>query len=107
MPASTARSWARAGGRSASAWAHWSSRQRRLVIFFFQVEVGIRDFLVTGVQTCALPISADIQPDERQGDRLPARRRRAAGRPQHLASGCPADVPAAQARKAVPAAEPV
>src|SRR5690606_32988570 len=25
-------------------------------IFFFQAEDGIRDFLVTGVQTCALPI---------------------------------------------------
>src|SRR2546425_10751864 len=28
------------------------------VIFFFQAEDGIRDKLVTGVQTCALPISA-------------------------------------------------
>src|SRR5687767_2851148 len=27
------------------------------VIFFFQAEDGIRDKLVTGVQTCALPIS--------------------------------------------------
>src|SRR5690606_40823084 len=27
--------------------------------FFFQAEDGIRDFHVTGVQTCALPISAD------------------------------------------------
>src|SRR2546425_9664484 len=27
------------------------------VFFFFQVEDGIRDKLVTGVQTCALPIS--------------------------------------------------
>src|SRR5690606_40323550 len=27
-------------------------------IFFFQAEDGIRDFHVTGVQTCALPISA-------------------------------------------------
>ena len=26
--------------------------------FFFQAEDGIRDKLVTGVQTCALPISA-------------------------------------------------
>ena len=26
-------------------------------IFFFQAEDGIRDRLVTGVQTCALPIS--------------------------------------------------
>mgnify|MGYP006982498723 CR=1 FL=1 len=28
-----------------------------LMIFFFQAEDGIRDRLVTGVQTCALPIS--------------------------------------------------
>ena len=27
-------------------------------VFFFQAEDGIRDRLVTGVQTCALPISA-------------------------------------------------
>src|SRR5690606_21135072 len=29
-----------------------------LVVFFFQAEDGIRDFHVTGVQTCALPICA-------------------------------------------------
>src|SRR3989441_2424443 len=29
----------------------------RLIFFFFQAEDGIRDKLVTGVQTCALPIS--------------------------------------------------
>src|SRR5690606_40307560 len=28
--------------------------------FFFQAEDGIRDFHVTGVQTCALPISTDV-----------------------------------------------
>src|SRR5690606_41054428 len=32
--------------------------------FFFQAEVGIRDFHVTGVQTCALPISAASGHDE-------------------------------------------
>src|SRR5690606_40366083 len=30
-------------------------------VFFFQAEDGIRDFHVTGVQTCALPISALLQ----------------------------------------------
>src|SRR2546425_8689382 len=30
-----------------------------LYFFFFQAEDGIRDKLVTGVQTCALPISFD------------------------------------------------
>src|SRR5256885_11297685 len=29
-----------------------------VVSFFFQAEDGIRDYKVTGVQTCALPISA-------------------------------------------------
>src|SRR3989440_6117734 len=28
-----------------------------LLFFFFQAEDGIRDLIVTGVQTCALPIS--------------------------------------------------
>src|SRR5690606_40833410 len=30
------------------------------LFFFFQAEDGIRDFHVTGVQTCALPISENI-----------------------------------------------
>src|SRR6266508_5003345 len=30
------------------------------VFFFFQAEDGIRDGHVTGVQTCALPISLDV-----------------------------------------------
>ena len=32
-----------------------------LVFFFFQAEDGIRDVLVTGVQTCALPVSEEIE----------------------------------------------
>src|SRR5687767_16023890 len=36
--------------------------------FFFQAEDGIRDKLVTGVQTCALPIySADLGAPQRRG----------------------------------------
>src|SRR5204863_3665121 len=31
--------------------------------FFFQAEDGIRDLYVTGVQTCALPISASLSID--------------------------------------------
>src|SRR5256884_6543545 len=31
---------------------------RTILYFFFQAEDGIRDVAVTGVQTCALPISA-------------------------------------------------
>src|SRR6266705_6210765 len=38
------------------------------VFFFFQAEDGIRDRTVTGVQTCALPISSG-----RHGERPPAR----------------------------------
>src|SRR2546427_9589725 len=35
----------------------------QLAIFFFQAEDGIRDLTVTGVQTCALPISwCGVQP---------------------------------------------
>src|SRR2546421_1611595 len=30
--------------------------------FFFQAEDGIRDLIVTGVQTCALPISMEMPP---------------------------------------------
>src|SRR5690606_40848504 len=32
-----------------------------VLYFFFQAEDGIRDFHVTGVQTCALPISTTIR----------------------------------------------
>src|SRR5256885_2407004 len=32
---------------------------RLLLFFFFQAEDGIRDYKVTGVQTCALPIYQD------------------------------------------------
>src|SRR5258708_35784701 len=31
-------------------------------VFFFQAEDGIRDDLVTGVQTCALPLAAEREP---------------------------------------------
>ena len=31
-----------------------------VMFFFFQAEDGIRDYDVTGVQTCALPISLQI-----------------------------------------------
>src|SRR5256885_4442883 len=32
----------------------------RVGFFFFQAEDGIRDYKVTGVQTCALPISPEV-----------------------------------------------
>src|SRR2546426_7094548 len=51
--------------------------------FFFQAEDGIRDYKVTGVQTCALPICgararAGANPARARGD---GGARRAAGRP--------------------------
>src|SRR5688500_20174882 len=52
----------------------------RLVFFFFQAEDGIRDYKVTGVQTCALPIYL-----RGAGDR-PAGKRR----PQDVGEGDPA-----------------
>src|SRR5262249_56851137 len=39
------------------------------IVFFFQAEDGIRDWSVTGVQTCALPISSATTP-------LPSRKQR-------------------------------
>src|SRR6267143_3384135 len=41
-----------------------------LLFFFFQAEDGIRDGTVTGVQTCALPISDGVAA---KGDRLVCR----------------------------------
>src|SRR5436305_1767982 len=50
------------------------------LLFFFQAEDGIRDADVTGVQTCALPIS-DSQ--RASGERIPRLRRRCpSGKPQ-------------------------
>src|SRR5205807_6960441 len=40
-----------------------------LVCFFFQAEDGIRDYKVTGVQTCALPISGARPQDGRSAIR--------------------------------------
>src|SRR6266511_5130712 len=39
-----------------------------MIFFFFQAEDGIRDFHVTGVQTCALPISRDRPLSENEMD---------------------------------------
>src|SRR5690625_7597804 len=40
----------------------------KLSVFFFQAEDGIRDGHVTGVQTCALPILAEMQRKAHFGD---------------------------------------
>src|SRR5256886_8199782 len=58
-------------------------RRSTRAFFFFQAEDGIRDLTVTGVQTCALPISRDrgVQ-RRRRGRRIRRRpvRREPAGR---------------------------
>src|SRR5260370_23947081 len=41
-----------------------------LFFFFFQAEDGIRDSSVTGVQTCALPISTHLMEEAERCDRL-------------------------------------
>src|SRR5258708_2732731 len=41
-----------------------SATSSLLVFFFFQAEDGIRDDLVTGVQTCALPILYNYMPEQ-------------------------------------------
>src|SRR2546421_6707624 len=43
--------------------------------FFFQAEDGIRDLIVTGVQTCALPISQAALPPSGPGGGFPDRKR--------------------------------
>src|SRR5882672_12362315 len=44
-------------------------------VFFFRAEDGIRDHCVTGVQTCALPISSGGSGGVGSGRRLSLRRR--------------------------------
>src|SRR5205807_5332992 len=58
--------------------------------FFFQAEDGIRDYKVTGVQTCALPISVpEREIRHREGRRTDGRGARPGrrGRPRHAAPG--------------------
>src|SRR2546426_8554277 len=42
---------------------------RSAFLFFFQAEDGIRDYKVTGVQTCALPICERVGGDAGDGGR--------------------------------------
>src|SRR2546430_12390752 len=62
-----------------------------LFFFFFQAEDGIRDLTVTGVQTCALPISGRrLQPAgarRRHDPDLGARRGAAAGHSPRYGAG--------------------
>src|SRR5438552_12599347 len=63
--------WDRLGGHQlAEDWRDltWFCIEICSVLFFFQAEDGIRDDLVTGVQTCALPISALYRPRQNELD---------------------------------------
>src|SRR5690606_40105251 len=70
-------------------------RKRLCVYFFFQAEDGIRDFHVTGVQTCALPISVQIHLD------VKARRSVAMHWGTFVLTDEPMDEPPAQLRAAL------
>src|SRR5256885_15538331 len=51
-------------------------RLNSATFFFFQAEDGIRDYKVTGVQTCALPISPEPSSRRRRAERMRAAARR-------------------------------
>src|SRR6266540_5907752 len=65
-------------------WARPSPEEQRSIIkvasreiapalnFFFQAEDGIRDLYMTGVQTCALPISRGGRGEHQVGSLVPA-----------------------------------
>src|SRR3712207_7216286 len=58
-------------------------------VFFFQAEDGIRDIGVTGVQTCALPISLDPGVEGQQGSPRDAVRQTRPRRPaERLGTVC-------------------
>src|SRR6266516_1942038 len=64
------------------------SETRILFFFFFQAEAGIRDRTVTGVQTCALPISSTVACRASAGECDPQETCTGTG------PGCPADAKA-------------
>src|SRR5256885_6956133 len=65
------------------------------VVFFFQAEDGIRDYKVTGVQTCALPISGTARRGQARRPRCNSCRRarwyapRSPGSPRRRAPRAP------------------
>src|SRR2546430_8337965 len=64
-----------------------------MVVFFFQAEDGIRDLTVTGVQTCALPISSRSRNPHYallSAAKSPRQRRRSSSASQRLESPSPA-----------------
>src|SRR2546430_3343257 len=76
----------------------WLAGTPSVPCFFFQAEDGIRDLTVTGVQTCALPISsAELDSSPPSVSSSP----RGTGRgtwPQRSPLDCPCDTCAARSR---------
>src|SRR5256885_9219255 len=72
------------------------------LFFFFQAEDGIRDYKVTGVQTCALPISDQVSEVMRRAFNLLRM-----GRPGPVMVEIPADVATAEAGDVALAYRPV
>src|SRR2546425_8978250 len=66
------------------------------VVFFFQAEDGIRDKLVTGVQTCALPISGTWACAAES--QLRTRRTKTDGRMKNVPATTPPRVPCSSQR---------
>src|SRR5206468_8021288 len=58
---------------------------------FFQAEDGIRDLIVTGVQTCALPICPDQAPSSRHRHQLPDPAEQRGGEPERRGDPEPAE----------------
>src|SRR5256885_5486141 len=52
-----------------------NGKWRSICFFFFQAEDGIRDYKVTGVQTCALPICRSRDLRRQRGSAAPERGR--------------------------------
>src|SRR5439155_6745088 len=75
-------------------WFGWG----RLRVFFFQAEDGIRDGHVTGVQTCALPISSHRLQLGVNADQWTMRRRGRAEIAHKTIFGANFDVPNAATR---------
>src|SRR5207302_4025310 len=67
--------------------------------FFFQAEDGIRDFHVTGVQTCALPISLRHRRRQATGSGWRRRWRNAVGQAFHDQVGRPIQGPRSEERR--------
>src|SRR5205807_7893027 len=55
-------------------------RSGKVSSFFFQAEDGIRDYKVTGVQTCALPIFAPVARAREDHPEIPTALERVEGR---------------------------